>query len=70
MRQPAVSHVVLKHATYGEYQGVKPELLITPRCLSFAELEEFIDHLKQELGEIKKEAKGKYEEYKHLQQSW
>jgi hypothetical protein len=71
MRQPAVSHVALKHATYGEYKGVKTELpLITPRCLSFAELERFIDHLKQELDEIKKEAKGKYEEYQHLQQSW
>ena len=71
IRQPAVSHVFVKHCTHGEYKGVNPELpLITPRCLSIRELETFIDHLKEELDQIKVEARKKYADYERLQQGW
>jgi hypothetical protein len=57
---PSISEVRLKSYTMGGYTGTPDAPTITPRCISYQELNEQIERLLGELEEIRKEAKKKY----------
>ena len=69
---PPVSHVYVKHSTRHDYRTrVDKDLpLITPRCLSFEELNAQIDRLQKELEGIRKSAQRRYRKYEKERQAY
>ena len=58
---PSIAHICVKTVTTGGYKGVNPDLpLISPQCMTYAEVVAQADRLIAELNSIKAEAKRKF----------
>lgn len=58
---PPIAHIYIKSHTKHEYKRHEDKILISLRCMSFPEIRDEIRRLKNELDELEKRAKTKFE---------